>query len=119
MADKAGGVLSNLLKKLPFKSPWKVGGTERGGKGCLSAAAGRRGRARAPSSPPLACPTCTPRATRVRTGCVACDPPKSAPPASRPPPVSPFSFQVTGVASTPEFQTYLTRPGEYRKHAPA
>lgn len=32
--------------------------------------------------------------------------------------VPPLSPQVTGVASTPEFQTYLPQTGEWRKHAP-
>lgn len=31
---------------------------------------------------------------------------------------SPTLSQVTGVASTPEFQTYLPQTGEWRKHAP-
>jgi len=86
----APSALSRFLAKLPFKSPWKV-------------------RPQGETQESYACARARVRQPHVDR-------------APRPHALSPLSsspLQVTGVASSPEFQTYLPLATEYRKHAPA
>ena len=98
MADKAGSALSRFLAKLPFKSPWKVrkererqGRREGAGAGA-GADGGRQSCKHILSHPPTRSRVFTRHNTQQ---------------------------QVTGVASSPEFQSYLPVATEYRKVAPA